>query len=86
MKKKMKHDPLIIFVLFYVIFTSTIGCLCWLFTESGVLLFRIWYLMTTFIWISLAITVLVLFGRLSCLNKLNIKLQKLEKEMKDGKV
>lgn len=86
MKKKMKHDPLIIFVLFYVIFTSTIGCLCWLFTESGVLLFRIWYLMTTFIWIGLAITVLVLFRRLSCLNKLNIKLQKLEKEMKDGKV
>ena len=72
-----------VFVLFYVIFTSTIGFLSWMFTESGVLLFRIWYLMTTFIWINLAITVLVLFRRLSCLNKLKIELQKLEEKMKN---
>ena len=72
MQKKMKHDPLIIFVLFYTIFTSTIGCLSWMFTESGVFLFRIWYLMTTF--------------RLSCLNKLKIELPKLDIEIKDGKV
>lgn len=86
MQKKMKHDPLIIFVLFYTIFTSTIGCLSWMFTESGVSLFRIWYLMTTFIWIGLAITVLVLFRRLSCLNKLKIELPKLDMEIKYGKV
>ena len=86
MQKKMKHDPLIIFVLVYTIFTSTIGCLSWMFTESGVSLFRIWYLMTTFIWIGLAITVLVLFRRLSCLNKLKIELPKLDMEIKDGKV
>lgn len=86
MQKKMKHDPLIIFVLFYTIFTSTIGCLSWMFTASGVFLFRIWYLMTTFIWIGLAITVLVLFRRLSCLNKLKIELPKLDMEIKYGKV
>lgn len=84
--KKIKHGLLMFGVLFYVIFTSTIGCLSWMFTEFGVLLFRVWYLTTTLIWIGFAITVLVLFRRLSCLNKLKIKLQKLEKEIKDGKV
>lgn len=84
--KKTKHGQLVFWVLFYVVFTSTIGCLSWMFTESGVLLFRIWYLTTTLIWIGFAIKVLVLFHRLSCLSKLRVELQKFENEMNNGKV
>lgn len=79
MKEKMKNDKLIILMLLYAVFTSTINCLCGMFTEYGVLLFQIWYLTTAAIWFELAITVLVLFNRLSCLNKMRSELQKLER-------
>lgn len=83
MKKRMKHDRLTIFVLFYVIFTSTTGCLCGMFTEYGVLLFQIWHLISAAIWFGFAIMAVVLFHRLSCLNKLKIEIQRLEKEIND---
>ena len=79
MKEKIKNDKLTIFVLLYAVFTSTINCLFGMFTEYGVLLFQIWYLTTAAIWFDLAITVLVSFNRLSCLNKMRSELQKLER-------
>ena len=82
----MKNDNLTIFVLFNIIFTSTIGYLNWMPTEYEVLLFRFWYLMSVAIWLDFAITLIALFDRLSCLDKLRNELQKTEEKMNDRKV
>ena len=44
------------------------------------LLFQFWYLITAAIRFCLTITLIVLFDRLSCLDRLRNKLQKLEKK------
>lgn len=85
MKERMKNYKLAIFLVLYVIFTITCGCLSWVFTEYGVLLFRIWYLITAAIWLGLAIVAIVLFVRLCRLNKLRNELKKLENEINHRK-
>lgn len=81
MKERMKSYKLAIFLILYVIFTIICGCLSWIFTEYGALLFRIWYLITAIIWLSLAIVAAVLLVRRCRLNKLREELKKLEKEI-----
>ena len=73
MKIKIKKFVPTLFLMFYTIFTITFSGLGWLFREWRIVLFQIWYQVTTLIWVILVISAIVLLAKLCKLNKLKTK-------------
>lgn len=80
---KKKGYIWMILLTLYTLFTVICGCLSRMDSGYGVLMFRIWYLITAAVWIALAVTMAVLLVRLLRLKKLKNEFEKMEQEIKE---